>query len=102
MKLNLIVLFTALVFVLMVGVCSAYAQNGEVEKANVPFDFYAGDQRMPAGTYYIGLDLASDIIPISDNAGQRKVFLMGIRFDNGGDKSELVFDHLGDSYFLKG
>ena len=95
MKLKLIILFAALVFVPMVGVCSAHAQNGEVGKANVSFDFY-GDRRMPAGTYYIGLDLANNIITISDNAGQRKVFLMGICFDNGGDKSELVFDHLGN------
>ena len=101
MKLKLIS-YSVLAFALsLVGVSSAHAQADQVERANIPFDFYAGNHKMPAGTYNIALDLQGDVITLTDNSGDA-AFLMGFPAgDDGGYKSELVFDHSGDSYFLR-
>jgi hypothetical protein len=101
MKLKRIILSAVLISLPMVGVRSAHAQTDEVEKANIPFDFYAGTQKLPAGTYYFALDLENHLITISDSAGQHPKFLMGIASDEGADNHALVFDHSGDSYFLQ-
>jgi hypothetical protein len=71
--------------------------------ANVPFDFYAGNQEMPAGTYEVRFDPASQLILMSDRSKQHEGFLMGRREGDGAsDISELVFDHTGSNYYLKG
>jgi hypothetical protein len=101
MKLKHIILSAAVIFLPMVGVRSAHAQTDEVEKANIPFDFYAGSQKLPAGTYYFALDLPNHLIMISNSAGQQLRFLMGVEAEDGGDVSALIFDHVSDSYFLK-
>src|SRR5262249_51178935 len=85
----------------MVGVSLAHAEVDQVETANIPFDFYAGNQQMPAGTYTIGLDLQGDIITLNDGGGHAAI-LMGVPAgDDGKYESQLVFDHSGDSYFLR-
>jgi hypothetical protein len=57
MKLKLITLFAVLVFASVGIVGLAHAQDDESVKANIPFDFYAGKQRMLAGSYRIGINL---------------------------------------------
>jgi hypothetical protein len=101
MKLKHIILSAAVIFLPMVGVGSAHAQTDQVEKANIPFDFYAGSQKLPRGTYYFALDTSNHLITISDSAGQHVRVLMGAASENGGDNCALVFDHAGASYFLK-
>jgi hypothetical protein len=85
----------------MVVVSFAQAQADETVKANIPFNFYAGNQVMPAGTYSVGVDYANHLVIIRDQSDRHEMFLPGIMSDKGTEKPELVFDRLGDSYFLR-
>jgi hypothetical protein len=100
MKLNLIALFSVLVFasVRIVGV--AHAQDHETIKANIPFDFYAGKQKMPAGNYSIGINLETDVISFTDESGHR-MFLMGTVAEEADGRSLLVFTHSENAYALE-
>jgi hypothetical protein len=101
MKLKLINYSVLAAALSLIGVCSARAEVDQVEKANIPFDFYANNQKMPAGTYNIGIDLVGDIISLRNSSGHA-VLLMGVPAnDGGGEQSDLVFDHAGNSYFLR-
>lgn len=96
------ILFSVFALVLSLGsVSSAYAEIDEVEQAEVPFDFYAGSTKMPAGTYNIGVDAQSDTIKVSDAAGKNAVFLLGSPAAGTGTKTQLVFDRSGETYLLK-
>jgi hypothetical protein len=101
MKLKLITFFTVLVFVPVGIVGLAHAQDDETGEANIPFDFYAGKQKMPAGRYRIGIDLGTGLISFADESGKHKMFLMGTPDDDGDGKSLLVFTHAGDVYALE-
>lgn len=72
-----------------------------VAKATIPFAFYAGGQKMPAGTYTVGLDLVNGMTSLRDATGQKQIFLLGNPADGGEDKNELVFEHTGNVYVLK-
>jgi hypothetical protein len=100
MNLKFIPLFSVLVFA-SVGIGGlAHAQDDETEKANIPFDFYVGARKMPAGHYNIGIDLERQMITFTDESGKHKMFLMGTLGDVGDGKSLLVFKHLGNVYAL--
>jgi hypothetical protein len=101
MKLKLITLFAVLVFASVGIVGLAHAQDDETGKANIPFDFYAGKQKMPAGRDRIGIDLGTELISFTDQSGKHKMFLMGTADDDGDGKSLLVFTHSGDVYALE-
>ena len=102
MKLKLITFFAVLVFAVSGGIVGvAHAQDDETVKANIPFDFYAGKQKMPAGSYRIGIDLGTGLISFTDESGKHKMFLMGTPDDDGDGKSLLVFTHSGDVYALE-
>jgi hypothetical protein len=72
-----------------------------MEKANVPFDFYAGKHKMPAGDYTVRIYFEAQMILLSDASGEHKIFLSGIPEGDGSDKSELVFKHSGNTYALQ-
>jgi hypothetical protein len=101
MKLKFIIFSVFALVLSLGGVSSAYAEIDEVEQADVPFDFYAGSTKMPAGTYNIGLDAQSDTIKVSDASGKSAVLLLGSPADGKGKKTQLVFDRSGDTYFLR-
>src|SRR6266481_2110794 len=101
MKLKLITLVAVLVFASVGIVGVAHAQDDETVKANIPFDFYAGKQKMPAGYYRIGIDLGTEMISVTDKSGKHKVFLMGTPAGDGDGKWLLVFKHSGDVYALE-
>jgi hypothetical protein len=101
MKLKFIMLLAVLVFA-SVGILSlAHAQYDETEKACIPFDFYAGKQKMPAGCYRIGIDLETETISVTDESDKHKIFLIGTAGDEGNGESLLVFKHSGDVYALE-
>src|SRR5438270_11065808 len=80
---------------------AAHAEADQTIRADIPFDFYAGRQQMPAGTYDFKLDSGSGNVQITDEA-RHGMFLLGT--DNDGNRvsnPSLVFDHLGDGYFLR-
>jgi len=80
---------------------SARAQEVDKVAVKVPFDFVAGGQTLPAGTYNV--TRASDqafpalVIRSFDNSA----FLLPVFFDGvSADHAELSFRHVGDKYFL--
>jgi len=96
-----IIMFLAVLVAVSAGVVgTAHAETDGTEIATVPFDFYAGGQKMPAGHYTIGLDFKSKIITLRDDVGHN-MFLMGTPGGDSNNKSELVFEHSGDFYALK-
>ena len=100
MKLKLITLSAVLVFA-SVGIAGlAHAQDDETVKANIPFDFYAGKQRMPAGNYRIGINLETDVISFTDESGHR-MFLIGTVAEKADGRSLLVFNHSENAYALE-
>jgi hypothetical protein len=80
---------------------SARAQDVDKVAVKVPFDFVAGGQTLPAGTYNV--TRASDqafpalVIRSFDNSA----FLLPMFFDGvSADHAELSFRHVGEKYFL--
>src|SRR5438105_194207 len=76
MNFKLVRLFAVLVFASVGIVGVAHAQDDETVKANIPFDFYAGKQKMPAGYYRIGIDLRTEMISVTDKIGKHKLFFI--------------------------
>ena len=102
MKSKFIAFAAALVLLPLFAVSHAQAENDATLKANIPFSFYAGNRSMQAGTYEVGIDVANRLITIRDRDGRSGSFLMGLVSDRGTDGNPvMVFDHLGDSYFLR-
>jgi hypothetical protein len=70
-------------------------------QATVPFDFTVGSTLLPSGTYLISSDAESHFIQIRSTDGKSSVLSIVYTDDhrsaNGG---KLVFDHLGNQYFL--
>jgi hypothetical protein len=101
MKLKFIMLFAVLAFASVGIVGAVQAQDDETVKAKIPFDFYAGKQKMPAGRYRIGIDLGTELISFTDESGKHKMFMMGTPDGYGDGKSLLVFTHSEDAYALE-
>jgi hypothetical protein len=98
MKRNLIVTIS-LVVMSVFNVSGAYAQSAE--QANVPFAFNVGSSQLPAGSYRITVeDANAGPIMIGNSTTGAHVLSLGQR-EYGGDGSwKLVFQHIGDRYFL--
>lgn len=91
----------AVLSVPILGLQMAQAQSDETLRCDVPFDFYAGAQKLPAGTYYVKFDMGSSNVQISDESSHA-MFVVRNDFDDSKSSSPaLVFDHVGDNYFLK-
>lgn len=101
MKVKAMMFSAVMVLALLTGMSSAQAEADEIVRANVPFDFYAGGQKMPAGTYMIWADVDAKTIRISNAAGDKSIFLMGLPAGDGYDSSEMVFEHSGNTYSLE-
>ena len=101
MKFKRITFLAIPVFASACAISMAQAQTDEFEKADVPFDFYAGGQKMPPGNYLVGVDLETKMITLSNDSGEHKIFLMGIPAGDGDANTELVFKHSGNTYALK-
>jgi hypothetical protein len=101
MNLKFIVLLSVLAFASEGIVGLAHAQDDETEKANIPFDFYVGTQKMPAGSYGIGINRETDVISFTDESGKHRMFLVGIAAEEGDGRSLLVFEHSENAYALE-
>jgi hypothetical protein len=100
MKSKLIMFIAALVLASFGGFGSAQAQTAdETETANIPFAFYAGGQKMPAGNYLVGIDLENQLITLRGDSGQ-EIFVVGTPTGDAADNPELVFKHSGNTYAL--
>lgn len=98
---QLIIWLAVLVFASVGGLGSAQAQTDGTEIANVPFDFYAGGQKLPAGNYVVDINVETQTITLSDRSRQHTIFLIGVSEGDGDAQSVLVFKHSGNLYALQ-
>ena len=102
MKNNLVVLSLVAVFTLMASF--GFAGTGIGMSLNVPFDFYAGDQKLPAGEYTF--EMGSGFLPTAAVLTVRAKDGTGIWImttQAGTDKNaanEVSFNQYGDKQFL--
>jgi hypothetical protein len=74
------------------------AQSGM--SAQVPFDFYVGTQKLPAGSYKISHP-ATDLVQFNDSNKHSSIVLTnGINNKVAPSVGKLVFNKYGDNYFL--
>ncbi len=102
--LQLLSFFTVLVFALSLHPTKAHAQIiGELE-VTVPFQFYAGNAKLPAGKYILHMLDNSDlrIMEISTPDGSMSALfeVEDAEANFAPRKSELIFNKYGDRYFL--
>jgi hypothetical protein len=101
MKLKLINYGVLAAALALIGGSSAHAEVDQVEKVNVPFDFYAENQNMPAGNYTVGMDVEDDMTTLTNSSGHT-VMMLGRAADNSySEHPKLVFNHSGRSYVLR-
>jgi len=103
-KHQLFSLFFALLFVLTIYPTTARAQiDGELE-VNIPFQFHAGNAKLPAGTYRIHMlsDSDSNVMEITSADGTTSAVFEVQQEDPDSipAKGELIFNKYGDHYFL--
>jgi hypothetical protein len=101
---QLMSLFSALVFAVTLYPSKAQAQIiGEME-ANIPFQFHAGNVRLPAGRYFIRVldntDLTVMEISSADGSTSALFEVQSTQASSSPSKSELIFDKYGNRYFL--
>lgn len=90
-------------FALMM-IAPAYAQSDERVIADIPFAFVAGDKTLPAGEYEIkqGIANSPDVLMIRSEDNNNAVFVIAeeAQAAQTPDKTELVFNEVGNTYFL--
>ena len=105
---NLCKLFLALCLVTVGGgvVANAQIDSGTAVQTNVPFTFMVGDTTLPAGKYEVrGLDDSTPgVLELRSADGRTSVIIdtenVEAKSNQVLNKSELVFDKVGDKYFL--
>jgi hypothetical protein len=101
---QMLAFFTALVFALTIHPAKAHAQIiGELE-VTVPFQFYAGNAKLPAGKYILHMLDNSDlkIMEISTPDGSTSALfeVEDAESNTVPPKNELIFNKYGNRYFL--
>jgi hypothetical protein len=102
--LQLLMLFIGFVFALTVNPGQAHAQViGDLE-ANIPFQFHAGDAKLPAGKYVIHVldnsDLSVMEISSADGSASALFEVRQTEANSAPAKTELIFNKYGKKYFL--
>jgi hypothetical protein len=98
MKRNLIGSLSLVVISLLLNVNGAYAQS--TEQANVPFAFNVGSSHLPPGSYIIRVEHLNGLVMIRNSTTLATVLLLGQQESPGGKSRKLVFQRLGNRYFL--
>ena len=101
---RLLFLLIAVFFALAIPPSKAQAQIvGELE-VNIPFQFHAGNTKLPAGRYLIHVldDADQTVMEISsaDDSISALFEVQVVNADSAPIKSEVVFNKYGDRYFL--
>ena len=101
-------IYAAVTLLMVIGIWAVTAEaqsvNGVSIRANIPFEFSVGDKLLPAGEYRIQqVNPSSDVVmlQIANANGEARVMVrvqsMRARDTN---RTELVFNRYGSSYFL--
>jgi hypothetical protein len=104
LKRHLFLSFIAMVFTITFSPSKAHAQtSGEIE-ANIPFQFHAGNTKLPAGKYVIhtldNADLTLMEISSADGSTSALFEVRQTEADSTPTKTELIFNKYGNRYFL--
>ncbi|MFN2482828.1 MAG: hypothetical protein ABR554_15335 [Pyrinomonadaceae bacterium] len=87
------------------AVREARAQSPVSLRADIPFDFYLGDKKLPAGTYTLTrlLDDSNRVLVLRDSEAKKATIGTTERVEGGKAKRRpaLVFHRYGDQYILK-
>ena len=83
----------------VVTAAAVYAQNPQVEKASIPFNFILGSRTMPAGQYTVE-DVRPLLILKSADGGILNLITDSIQSLNAPTAGKLVFHRYGNQYFL--
>jgi hypothetical protein len=103
---NLSKLFLTLCLLTVGGgiVANAQIDSDSIIEANVPFSFVVGKTTLPAGKYEIkGIDATPGVLELRANGRKTINFETEAAQTRDGEpatKTELVFDKVGDKYFL--
>jgi len=102
----LLSLFTALVFALAIHPGKAQAQVTDDLEVKIPFQFHAGNAKLPAGNYRVhpldNSDLSIMEISSVDGSASALFQVRETEANNTPNKNELIFNKYGDRYFLAG
>ena len=90
---------------LLVLLGASAASAGSVElRADIPFNFMAGNNMLPAGTYHVSQAVASHGVLLISNQkpDHGATFVQTISSEKGRTQTEtrLIFNRYGDRYFL--
>jgi hypothetical protein len=90
-----------IVFALALTGLSLAADDTYCVRANVPFEFYAGSQLLPAGTYLFNVNYGDHAVTLRNHDTGRSYSAVAIAAD-GSKVSEAVveFDVIGDTHVL--
>ena len=83
----------------VVTAAAVCAQNPQVEKVSVPFNFIVGSKTMPAGPYTVE-DVRPLLILKSADGGILNLITDSIQSLNAPTAGKLVFHRYGNQYFL--
>src|SRR6202166_1506792 len=102
--LNLLPVLVALAFMLTISLVKAHAQViGDLD-VTIPFQFHAGDAKLPAGKYIIHTVDNSDLtimeIISADGSTSALFEVHDAEANSTPAKSELIFNKYGNRYFL--
>ena len=101
---HLLLSFIALFFSITFSPSKSHAQiTGEIE-ANIPFQFHAGNTKLPAGKYVIhyldNTDLTAMEITSADGSTSALFEVREAEANSAPAKTELIFNKYGNRYFL--
>jgi hypothetical protein len=101
---NLLPVLIALAFMLTISLVKAHAQViGDLD-VTIPFQFHAGDAKLPAGKYIIhtvdNSDLTMMEISSADGSTSALFEVRDAEANSAPAKSELIFNKYGNRYFL--
>jgi hypothetical protein len=100
MKKSLSAIVLTLTYLLGLGI-SARAQNTDKVTVNVPFEFVAAGQTLPAGRYSVSRVSDQALQALVIRSDDNSAVLLPMFFDGvSADHAELRFEHVGDNYFL--
>jgi hypothetical protein len=78
----------------------AHAQS-EALVAEIPFDFYVGTLKLPAGQYTVKAQADPALLRVYDGNGHVSLtYSNGVHRPGGTLRSEMLFNRYGDQYFL--
>ena len=87
---------------LLAGVANAQEEIQDNTRANIPFAFYAGTDRLPAGVYTFEIDPISHDVMIGQDATGHSILMAGMPADGEQDgKPLLTFEDVNGLYRLK-